>query len=145
MTDDEESGWAKIRFTQPIDDLIKYVPSIKVGVVALPIDGTERMTVVALIDTGAAGTAISPRLARVLNREPIGFGTAHEAGREPITVPYFKIRLYLFSAEIELEVAGLPSLDPPHDILIGRDILADCRLVVDFISGSTSLHIKSNL
>lgn len=144
MADDEEASWAKIRITQPVDEIIQYGPSIKIGVAPVPFQGEGTTIVLAQIDTGAAGTGISARLARKLNLKPVGFGEVHEAGRNPIKAPYFKVRLSLPSTDIESEVVGLATLDPPHDVLIGRDLLANCRLVVDFLSGLTVLHIKGD-
>jgi predicted aspartyl protease len=143
MTDNKEPGWAKIRNTQAVDDLVKYGPSIEVGIAPIPF-GTGRRSALAQIDTGAGGTAISPRLARKLNLKPVAKGTAHQAGLPPITAQYFRVRLFLPSTDIEMEVVGFATLNPPHDVLIGRDVLANCRLAVDFLSGVTCLHIKSS-
>jgi hypothetical protein len=146
MTDDEEPGWTKIRITQPINDLIKNGPSIRVGIAPMPFEGPGMTSVLALIDTGTSGTGISPRLRSKLALKPIDVGFAHEAGREPIEGHYFKVRLFFPAGiQVDIDVFGLPSVTTNHDILIGRDILASCRLAVDFVSGVTRLHFKSNL
>jgi predicted aspartyl protease len=142
MTNDKEPGWTKIRIRQSVDDLFKRGPTINIGIAPQPFLGRGLMTVLAQIDTGAAGTALSPRLANKLGLEPAGRGKIIEAGREPIVVPYFKVRLFLPGMDIETKVSGL-SLPPPHDILIGRDILANCRIAIDFITGAVCLHIKN--
>ena len=144
MTDDEKAAWAKIRITQTVDELIKYGPSIKIGIAPVPFEGAGLVTVLAQIDTGAAGSGMSPRLTRKLGLKPIDSGEIHEAGRTPIIAPYFRVRLILPSTDIETDIVGLPSLNPPHDVLIGRDILTNCRLIVDFTSGLTALHIRSS-
>jgi hypothetical protein len=45
--------------------------------------------------------------------------------------------------DVNLDAAGLPSLPPPHDVLIGRDILAKYRIAIDFTTGAFCLHFKS--
>lgn len=97
----------------------------------------------ALVDTGAAGSAISIRLAQELSLEQIDSGELREAGREVVRAPYFKARLKLPpNVDIEIDLIGLP-MEVPHDVLIGRDILASCRLTVDFTSGVTCVHIRT--
>jgi len=145
MTNDKEPGWAKIRITQKVDDLIKHGPSITVGITPMPFEGAGMISVLALIDTGASGTGISPRLARKLDLKPIDIGIAREAGREPIEGHYFRVRLFLpAGVQIDTDVFGPPSVTTDHDVLIGRDILASCRLIVDFVSGVTGLHVQSD-
>jgi predicted aspartyl protease len=145
MANDEETGWAKIRITQKADDLIQHGPTIPVVVVRLPVDPTRMQCVYAQIDTGAAGSIISDSLANRLGLERIDFGEVRQAGRVVITAPYFHVRFILGRGiEIDLDVAALSTFDPPHDVLLGRDILASCRLDVDFLSGETRLHIKAS-
>ncbi len=142
MTNNEEAGWTKINFRQPPDKLREHGPSIGLGISAAPYAGGNIINTLAQIDTGAGGTAISTRIAALLNLGPTGKGEVREAGREPIVGYYAKVRLLIPGAYIELEVVALSSLHPPHEILIGRDILSNCRLFVDFVGGLTSLHIK---
>jgi hypothetical protein len=146
MMDEREPRWTKIEFRQPVDDLLKYGPSIEVDVAALEGEDTTAASARALaqIDTGAGGTGISPRLATKLRLIPIASGIVHQPGMTGIRVPYFNVRLSLPSAQLDMEVVGFPTLQPPHDILIGRDILSNCRLAVDFVSGLTCLLIKGN-
>lgn len=144
MTNDEEAAWAKISIKQTVDELIEFGPSIKAGIAPVPFKGTGMTCVLAQIDTGARGSGISPRLARKLNLSPMENVEVHLPGRGPITAPAFKVRLFLPSTDIEVDVVGLATLDPPHDILIGRDILSSCQLIVDFTSGLTGLHIRSS-
>lgn len=139
MTDDKETGWTKIQIRQPDDEVIKYGPSIEVTVAAL--EGPA-IAALAQIDTGAQGTGISPRLAKKLGLKSVASGIAHQAGYPSVRVPYFKVRLSLPSIDLEMEVVGLATLERPHDVLLGRDILSKCRLTVDFMEGVTSLHIK---
>lgn len=141
MANDEKSIWTKFGFNQPIKSLIEHGPAAPVGIG--PAGSQTSISALAQIDTGAAGCGISPRLVKRLNLQPVGSGTIHEAGREPVTADFFFVRLTLPAMNIELNVAGLPSLALPHDVLIGRDVLARFRLLVDFTSGVTQLHFKN--
>jgi len=142
MTNDEEAVWTKIRIRQTPDELVKYGPTIEVKVSA--IKGREVLSVLAQIDTGAAGTGISKRLAEKLALESVAFGKVHQPGLPEITAPYFRVRLEFPSVEIESDVVGLVTLDPPHDILIGRDILVNSRMIVDFTQGITAVQFRSS-
>lgn len=142
MANDEKPIWTKIGFQQSIQDLIRYGPSIAVGIAAADAS-SPTVEALALFDTGASGCGISPRLTEQLNLEPIDAGVIHEAGREPITANIFSVRLFVPRMDVELDIAGLPSLAEPHDILIGRDFLANFRLLVDFTTGGTQLHFKN--
>jgi predicted aspartyl protease len=123
MTDDKEPIWSQVRIRQPVDDIIQYGPSIEVDVSA--IDGGPRIKALAQIDTGAHGTAISTRLALKLDLRQIGAGEIRQPGLAPIVSPYFRVRVTLpIAGDIETDVAGLSSLSLPHDILIGRNVLA---------------------
>ena len=143
MTDDEEAAWTKIRITQTVDNLLKDGPSLKIDVAPVPFEGNGLTTVLAQIDTGAAGSGMSPWLTGKLNLRPVREVEIHEAGREPIVAQIFRVRLFLPSIDIEIDIVSLPSLNKPHDVLIGRDILKNSRIIVDFTSGVTGLHIKS--
>ena len=100
MTHAEETGWAKIQFRQSVDELRQYGPTIGINVAA-SVDGAMRMNALAQIDTGAAGTGISARLALMLGLEAIDKGEVHHPGRPPIMAPYFRVRLFLPGAEID--------------------------------------------
>jgi hypothetical protein len=142
MTDNKEPLWSKICLRQPVDDIVKYGPSIEVNVSA--IDGGPRIKALAQIDTGAAGSGISKKLAAKLKLRPTGAGEIHQPGLPSTVAPYFRVRIALpIAGDIEVEVTGLATLDPPHDVLIGRDILALCRLAIDFTDGTTTLHIRA--
>lgn len=143
MANDEKAVWTKIGFKQSAQGLVKNGPSASVGIGAAGA-ACASFKALAQIDTGAAGCGIGPDVAKRLNLEPVGFGAIHEAGREPITANFFAIRLFLPGMDIDLDVAGLPSLAAPHEILIGRDALARFRLLVDFTTGITQFHIKSD-
>jgi len=141
MANDKEPVWSKIKLRQSVDDILKYGPSIEV--IVSDVIGGPNVNALAQIDTGAAGTGISKPLATALNLKPGGRGEVHQPGLPPIHAPYFRVRIALPSGDIETDVVGLITLDPPHDILIGRDFLARCRLTVDFTAGTTTLHIRA--
>jgi len=142
MTNDEKPRWTKINIKQPVQDLIEYGPSFEMGVTSTTTG--ETIKVLAQLDTGAAGTGVSKRLSQRLALMPHGaWGEVHEAGREPLVVPYHLVRLGFPHGDFELEAACLPSLGEPHDVLIGRDILKKCRLDIDFTTGVTTLLIRS--
>lgn len=134
-----EDDWIKTSFEQTRADLFAYGPTAPVGISEV---GKRQATLqaVALIDTGAAGTGISPKLAAKLNLQPIGTGLIHEAGREPIAADIFEARLFFPGMDVELDIAGLPSLAEPHDMIVGRDVLAQARISVDFTTGITLLQ-----
>ena len=111
MTDDEETTWTKINIRQSIDDLIEFGPTLKIGIAPIPFEGAGMTSVFAQIDTGASGTGMSPLLTKELSLDPIDSGTMIEPGRDPITAPIFKVRLFIASHEIDTEIVGLPSLN----------------------------------
>lgn len=143
MADNKKSIWSKITVRQPINDLVQHGPTIAVEVSG--IQGGTRVKALAQIDTGAAGTGISQGLAITLGLKAIAWGGVHQPGLEEFQAPYFRVRLTLPIGDIETEVVGLVTLDPPHDILIGRDVLTRCRLTVDFTSGITEFRIKKQI
>ena len=143
MTDNQETIWTKIGFDQPVDNLIQNGPTAPVAIRSAT--GGEVVSAMALFDTGAAVSAISPALVERLNLCPIGKGTVHEAGRDPLSAPFFHVHVIIpgIGSWIELDVAGLPALARPHDILIGRDFLSHFRFSVDFTEGRVALHFKN--
>ncbi|EXL09706.1 aspartyl protease family protein [Aquamicrobium defluvii] len=143
MTDNQETIWTKIGFDQPVDNLIQNGPTASVAIRSP--DGGDVVRAVALFDTGAAGTAIGPDLANRLTLQPIDSGVIHEAGRDPLSAPFFRVQIIIpgIGSWIELDVAGLPALARPHDILIGRDFLSHFRFSVDFTEGRVALHFKN--
>ena len=144
MTDDEEAAWAKIVFEQSVEDILKHGPTLDIGIAPLPFVGKGMTTVRAQIDTGAICSGLRPGLANELGLNKVGEATAHVGGLQPVVASCYSARLFLASTEVDLEMVDLATLDPPHDVLIGRDILANCRLIVDFTSGLTALHIKAS-
>lgn len=140
MADDDKTVWAKVGFHQPVDDLIQHGPTAPVDI---RVAGQSAFQALALFDTGAAGTGLSPALVARLGIVPTGEGFIHEAGREPIAAHFFPVHIAIPGLPwVELDAEGLPSLAPPHDILIGRDVLASFRFSIDFTEGRVALHFR---
>ena len=131
--------WFTIQITKAISELAEQGPTVEAFIG--PRDCKRMIGALAQLDTGASGTGISPRLADMLNLPSLGSTSIREAGREVIESQFYEVRLILPRLDLELKVAGLPSLAPPHDIRIGRDVLAGCKLVVDFTTGVTVLGV----
>ncbi len=144
MTDDEKARWSEINIHQPIESLVQHGPTLKVGISGVPFTGDNIIQAAAQIDTGASNCGISERLIKRLSLEPLpGEFLTVEAGREPIARKAYWVRLRLPVMEVEVEAYSLPSLTDPHDFLIGRDVLANCRIMVDFTSGQVKLHFRA--
>ena len=144
MTDNEKPVWTEITIRQTADDIRKYGPSLAVRVGALPNNGVKAVEVCAQIDTGAEITSIDDRLAQRLALKAIAHGLVHKAGAQPHPALYFRVLLSLphFRFDIDVE-AFATSLGAPHDLVIGRNVLKDCRLASDFTTGLTRLWIRT--
>jgi hypothetical protein len=143
MADDPAVGWTNVAITQSVEDLLQRGPTIKIELSASG-EAAEPIPVLAQIDTGAHPTAISPVIARRLGLQSTVPGyLLQEAGRPPVDALEYRVRIRIPSASIgvEMNVVGLPALGDPHHVLIGRNFLAGCRLLVDFSTGNTLLQI----
>lgn len=143
MAHDQKPIWTKVGFEQNVECLIQHGPTGPIAIRSAA--GGEVISAMALFDTGAAGSAISPALAERLNLSPSGKGIIHEAGREPLSVPFFHVHVIVpgIGSWMELDVAGLKSIARPHDILIGRDVLSHFRFSIDFTEGKVVLHFRN--
>lgn len=142
MANDKEAAWTQVRINQSVEELRKYGPSLRVAISPVP-DPTRTIHSLAQIDTGAHGTALNPRICRELGLTPFGEFVINEAGRAPIVGDRYRVRLFLPPAiDIEMDIAAMPSLHPPHEVLIGRDVLSGGRMMVDFTTGVTVLQFK---
>jgi hypothetical protein len=144
MTNNEEPRWSKIAISQTVDELAEYGPTIRV-VVRNP-ETSMSLEVSAQIDTGASETAITSALAERLRLNACTVGGTQQAGSEARDTQYFGIKLFLLGTDIpdlDMEVAGLPGVAPPHDVLIGRDILQHSMMLVDFFTGETTIHLSA--
>jgi hypothetical protein len=143
MAESEKPKWLRHRFSHSVEHMLLYGPGMKVGIAALPFVEGSLTTVIAQIDTGAHGSAISPNIVKKLKLEPTGgLSEVRQAGYAPYFADYYGVRLALPHIDIDLDIAGLKTLEPPHDVLIGRDILASYRLSIDFTIGLVELHFR---
>lgn len=90
-----------------------------------------------LIDTGASQTSISPRLVRKLGLQPTGrTGVQGATGAMDVDthVVDLMLRFGRYSAVVieNLEVCELDLGSAPFDVLVGRDILCQGVLTMDF-------------
>lgn len=86
----------------------------------------------ALLDTGAARTAIRQGLAQALGLSPVGVTRIRAAGSALIACMEFYVRFGLPGDEIwEGRVLELPLRGDEIDCLIGRDLLARCVFLYD--------------
>ena len=136
----ESEGWVRIRVTAKVEELRQFGPTLPVTVSA---NSLSKETF-AQVDTGANHSCISERLADQMGIPPHGALYQHPAGSEPEHTAVFRCAIeFPNGTKIDADMAVLPSLSDPHDVLIGRDILQTCRLVVDFVTGEWEIHFKS--
>jgi predicted aspartyl protease len=99
-----------------------------------PVDRIKN--ILALVDTGASASAISPRLAA-------RFSLAHTKTRSQFTIygkaenvpTYFCKLLFPCGVDVTDDFAVLDHLSEPNEILIGRNLLARSQITIDFVSG----------
>lgn len=142
MTNNDKPVWTKISFLQEVENLCEHGPSatVEVGLTGslLP----DAIKCLAMFDTGAAQSAISPRLVKRLGLVATDTGLIHELGREPIPAEFFDVRIYVHTFVFDIQIIGLSAMAAPHDVVVGRDILRDFRFMVDFTTGRSMLHFK---
>lgn len=72
---------------------------------------------------------LSSRLAKTLGASPTGHRRQKHVLSAATYVPFFRCLIaFPCGTSMEVDTAVLPSLLNPHDLLIGRDILATCRV-----------------
>lgn len=144
MSDDDETGWAKVELRQSVEDLIQHGPTIEIGIGPSPYLGRGQIRVRAQIDTGAVCSGLRPGLAQKLGLSKVGNAIARIAGLAPIETPLYAAMFFMPFGDIDLNVIDVGSMDTYHGALIGRDILESCRLNINFLTGVTTLHIKTS-
>ena len=132
-------GWARVQRKMLRRFLLKRGPTLPV-VVAL--DGVQPFETLALFDTGANQSFLAPREEKYLGVR-IGEWLIHFAGQPPRPVPVYKGNVrFKNGVNVDCELGIIEHLAEPHGLLIGRDILALGRLIVDFTTGAFEFHIK---
>jgi predicted aspartyl protease len=105
--------------------------------------GPQIDDLVALVDTGAGHSCISPRLAERLGVPPSCEIEQHAAGKESINSPMFHYKLsFPEFFLVEADFAILSHLKEPTDVVIGCDLLHISRLLIDFTTGQWEMHFK---
>jgi predicted aspartyl protease len=83
----------------------------------------------ALIDTGAAVTAVDPGVARELGLLPVGYTVITTASAAGVRTPLYAIRL-LLGTEMALELTAIAAVvGTGFRALVGRDVLAHALFV----------------
>lgn len=137
------SGWTRLTVTSDFAIMKTIGPTLPIEFESLELKA-ETKKVLALIDSGANHSCIGPRLFAALGISASRTINQHPAGKEPEYVPIFLGRIKFHNGtQIDGDFAVLASLGDPYDILIGRDILSLCRLVIDFTTGNWELHFKN--
>ena len=93
----------------------------------------RREEYMALLDTGAQGTLVSPRVVDQLGLKATGYLSMTPASGEPITTPKYRATVTIpagrgasvFPPGGELEVGQLPFQPDNFDVLLGMDFLGD--------------------
>jgi hypothetical protein len=135
--------WTKLKTQTSPQELSEVGICLRVRIEADGINPVEDVFV--QIDPGAEESCFRPGFIESLGIDPIGWRrNPHfpEAGSERIY--RFRVKV-VFPTGTERIVDGavLSWLNPPYDMLIGRDILSGCRLSCDFTTGKWELHFKN--
>ncbi len=137
--------------TTNAEDLLRFGPIIKV-VIGNPSDVSKSSTVNALIDTGAAITAINPRLAQscgLIQRSRKRIHVPGDVGRtDAKEYPEFSASLHFAEADLAgfrvLGIVACPIFESRFSCLLGRDILKFWELTYSGPSGQFSISDSRN-
>lgn len=138
-----EDDWIKIERRQSAEDMRQFGPTTTVGI-GLPGSHSPLRSVLGQIDTGAGVSAISQKLVNDLGLEPVDFGTAHLPIYGEVSALYYSVRIFFHGVERDVDVVGLSTLNSPHDFLMGRDMLEQTRVVIDFLGGAFAVHFRKS-
>lgn len=123
-------------------DMRSFGPTMEIGVTFVTqtpaISRIDR--VLALIDTGAGRSCLAQHFINSINAKPnTDIGITHPDGKTERIPAFTCIFHYPKGIDTKIDCAIWPNLAKPHDILIGRDILKDTRLLVNFKTGEWEL------
>jgi hypothetical protein len=138
-----ETKTLAITGSQTPEDLQELGPCMTVAM-RRPQGETPETGLIAIVDTGSGVSCISPRLAPRLGGEPDGTrNEAHAFGKEE-NKPTFRYELtYPDGRQVEGTFTVHDQLMEPYDVLIGRDLLADASLTINFDTGRWFIIFKS--
>lgn len=123
------------------EHLLLHGPVINVSIRDANNANSKSENVVALIDTGADINCVSPGLVKRLGLVSIGEnwvrGAGNDASREPVTHLILEFEI---GTIITGEFRQYRGLNPDLDIVIGRDILRNTILFMDFTTGRWSIQ-----
>lgn len=95
----------------------------------------------ALIDTGASASVIDPSIVEPLGIKPVSFSNVHTPSTDgkPVTKPVYDVSIYLIHGDKSANAVWERSFPvmcanlraQGIDMLLGRDVLAECLLVYD--------------
>jgi predicted aspartyl protease len=139
-------GWARLSVDATPEHLRVYGPCVLVDIqgITQSTDTTPKIEgVVALFDTGAGHSCISPALAARLGIPSHSTLKQYAAGTEPQDTQLFRCILFFPGiTQVTADFAILSHLKEPHEVVIGCDILHSARLIVDFTTGQWEAHFK---
>jgi hypothetical protein len=144
MADDKEAVWTKIELRQPPEEIVKFSPMISLRMARLdPMDCMVGPVskVIGLLDSGASIAGLEPEPVKRLGLERIREAVIHEAGRPPIETLTYRVRLSIGSLSSRLFATGLLWLGCEYNLIVGRNVLANCRVDFAFTSGQTTLWL----
>jgi hypothetical protein len=124
-------------------DLQERGPCISVAM-RRPQSEAAETGLIAIVDTGSAVSCISPRLAPRLGGEPDGTrDEANAFGKEENKPTFWYELTYSDGRQVEWKFTVHDQLMEPYDVLIGRDLLEDASLNINFDSGHWFIIFKS--
>jgi hypothetical protein len=137
--------WHRLSIASDPRAMEQMGPNLQVSIAAVTEKGTTlaHHTVTALIDTGSKSSCISPRLAPRMEGGVRGVRSmSHIYGllEGPPTIR----GLVRFKNRVEF-IRDFSVLDglAPYDVLIGRDILRECRMYIDGVTGHFRLYFRN--
>ena len=94
-----------------------------------------RREYLALLDTGATVSLVSPRVVHEADLTPIGFTQILPASGVIAATPVYQIRLDILAARewrgwSRVRVAQLPYQPSDYDVLLGMDLLLGCHFTM---------------
>jgi predicted aspartyl protease len=100
----------------------------------------------ALIDTGASCTCVDPRVIKLLNLSPTGIAQVHTPSTQGSAVAHgmYDAGIIIQASSGNLSIGTLPVVEARltmqgFDVLMGRDVLANCVLIYDGFAGTFTL------